>query len=355
MNLFRRTATAMAALSTAALLGACATTEPAIPVPAPIETPVDAAAVPVIDTAKFERDREAILAMTGDYKVTFDFTETVSFVEGYELKEPKLSGGYEVVRVIEDTGDFISLQHILVVGGDQKFPIKHWRQDWQYEPESVLVFIGGNAWETREVPEGERAGKWSQTVYQVDDSPRYGAVGAWDYKDGISAWTPPQEWRPLPRRDMTTRDDYHAVDAVNRHVITPFGWVHEQDNSKLILDGEPQALVREVGINTYRVDSEFDASIATDYMTATSDFWAIVRDEWTGIEAEYPQFAITIQGETEEMYGPVLSLAGDVAGGLKTTEEAGAEARTVIRELVTPEIGELAERLRPTTTLASTY
>ena len=86
------------------------------------------AAVPTssaaLDTAKsdevkdstFEQDRQAILAMAGDYQVHFDFTETVPLHEGYKLKDKKLSGGYEVVRVIEDTGDFISLQHILVVG-----------------------------------------------------------------------------------------------------------------------------------------------------------------------------------------------------------------------------------------------
>lgn len=351
MNISPRPAALLAAFGAFSLLGACATTAPTTPSQAVAET---AAAVEV-DAAKFARDREAILAMTGDYKVTFDFTETVSFVEGYELKEPNLSGGYEVVRVIEDRGDFISLQHILVVGGDERFPIKHWRQDWQYEPESVLVFIGGNAWETREVPAEERAGKWSQTVYQVDDSPRYGAVGAWSFEDGIAEWTPPHEWRPLPRRDMTTRDDYHAMDAVNRHTITPFGWVHEQDNSKLILAGEPQALVREVGVNTYRVSHDFDASIATDYWAATADFWAAVRDEWAAIEADYPQFAITIQGETADMYGPLLSLAGDVDAGLKTSEAASAEARALIREMVTPDIGDLADRLRPTTTLAGVY
>ncbi|MEL7453659.1 MAG: DUF6607 family protein, partial [Pseudomonadota bacterium] len=135
---------------------------------------------------QFEADRTAILAMEGNFKVSFDFIETVSFVDDYEPKDPYESGAHEVVRVIEDRGDFISLQHILVVGGpDQKFPVKHWRQDWQYEPEEVLVFIGGNAWEIKDVPEAERAGKWSQTVYQVDDSPRYGAVGGWSHVNGV--------------------------------------------------------------------------------------------------------------------------------------------------------------------------
>ncbi|MEL7107838.1 MAG: DUF6607 family protein [Pseudomonadota bacterium] len=322
----------------------CAT---AVAPPSAIET--------VVETpTNFEQDRDSILAMAGDYKVTFDFTETVSFVEGYELKEPKLSGGHESVRVVEDRGDYISMQHLLVVGPDESpFVVKHWRQDWKYEPARVLTFIGGNAWEWREVPAGERAGTWSQTVYQVDDAPRYGAVGTWVYEDGLAEWTPPQAWRPLPRRDMTTRDDYHAVDAVNRHVITPWGWVHEQDNSKLMLDGAPQALVREVGVNTYRAFDDYPVEAAEDYWDGTEEFWAGVRAHWADIEAANDRFAITIKGETEPLYMPLLTLANEVNDGEKDLEPALVEARAVIDGFVTPEIGALADRLRPTTKLAS--
>ncbi len=334
------TATALALLT----VTGCATIAPAQPLePASVGLP-----------STFEQDRESILAMTGDYKVTFDFTETVSFVDGYELKEPKLSGGHESVRVVEDRGDFISLQHLLVVGPDDApFVVKHWRQDWKYEPARVLTFVGGNAWAWQDVPEAERAGTWSQTVYQVDDAPRYGAVGVWTYEDGIAEWTPPQEWRPLPRRDMTTRDDYHAVDAVNRHVITPWGWVHEQDNSKLILDGDPQALVREVGINTYRAFDDYPVTAADEYWAGTADYWAGVRAEWNRIEAEHQQFAIAIKGETEALYNPLLALAMEVKDGEKALEPALTEAREVINSFVTPELGTLTERLRPRTTLVS--
>lgn len=308
-----------------------------------------------VETAQFERDRQSILAMAGDYKVSFDFTETISFVEGYELKEPKLSGGHESVRIVEDRGDFISLQHLLVVGPDDSpFVVKHWRQDWQYEPARVLVFVGGNAWEWRDVPDSEQAGAWSQTVYQVDDAPRYGAVAQWTYEDGLAEWTPPQEWRPLPRRDMITRDDYHAVDAVNRHVITPWGWVHEQDNSKLMLHADPQVLVREVGVNTYRQFDGYPVEAAEAYWAATAEYWAGVRAEWNRIEAENERFAITIMGETEDLYMPLLDLATAIQDGEKDTAEAIAEAETVIASFVTPEIGTLAERLRPTTSYAST-
>jgi hypothetical protein len=332
---------AAAALSLLAITG-CATVTSLAP-----------ASENAVNETQFQQDRLSILAMAGDYKVTFDFTETVPFAAGYELAEPKISGGYESVRVLEDRGDFISLQHILIVGPDDApIIVKHWRQDWKYEPERVLVFIGGNAWEWRNVPSSERAGAWSQTVYQVDDAPRYGAVARWTYEDDLAEWTPPREWRPLPRRDMTTRDDYHAIDAVNRHVITPWGWVHEQDNSKLILDGEPRVLVREVGVNTYRRFDGYPVEAADAYWKATADFWAGVRAEWSRIEAENERFAITIQGETEALYTPLLELADAVQSGEEALDPALQEARAVISGFVTTDIGVLADRLRPTTTLA---
>lgn len=308
-----------------------------------------AATLPAEEAARFAQDRKAILAMTGDYRVRFDFTETVSFDPAYTIKEPKRSGAYEVVRVIEDRGDFISLQHILVAGSDEEsFPIKHWRQDWRYEPANVLVFVGGNTWERRELSADERKGKWSQTVYQVEDSPRYGAVGAWSHANGVSEWTPPAELRPLPRRDATTRDDYQAILAVNRHAITPDGWVHEQDNSKVILTGgAPKVLAREFGLNTYRHYDAFDATVATKYWDATKAFWTAVRADWDRLEREAPVFGLTVQGEPEPLYSPLLELADAVAAGTKTTEAAAVEAKAVIATFTTTTPAPLQERLTP--------
>ncbi len=175
-----------AALCAAFLIAACNTTSHSA-APA-VATKAETA--PTISAEKFEADRNAILAMAGDYKVKFDFQETVAFREGYEPKERYITGAHEMVRVIEDTGTFISLQHILVVGDGEKMPfmpIKHWRQDWQFEPTEIMDFIGANTWVKRPVSAAERAGKWAQTVYQVDDAPRYAAVAAWDHTDGTAA------------------------------------------------------------------------------------------------------------------------------------------------------------------------
>ncbi len=339
--MLRRTIFVISAL---ALVAACETA-------ATTQSPQAANAAPTSMRATtdvaFEQDRRAILAMAGDFNVRFDFMETVPLAAGYEPKERYVTGGTEVVRVIEDRGDFISLQHILVVGDDEKFPIKHWRQDWAYEPSEVLVFIGGNAWEMRAVPPAERAGKWSQTVYQVDDSPRYGAVGAWAHDNDVAQWTPPAEWRPLPRRDMTKRDDYHAVVAVNRHTITPFGWAHEQENTKLALNGAPRALVREIGVNTYARTGDFDADVAIDYWAATSDYWASVRAQWARLEASGAPFALTLKGEPADLYAELLGLAGEVEAGEKTNAAAAAEALRAIDTYTTEDVPPLQDRLRP--------
>ena len=138
----------------------------------------------------FERDRQSILAQAGQYRVHFDMRENVSFRADYDPLEEKLSGGSEIVRVVYDKGDRISLQHILVMEHDgQTIVVKHWRQDWAYQPETVLTYTGPNQWTLTPVPADQRAGAWSQTVWQTDDSPRYGGVGHWTYDNGLSAWT----------------------------------------------------------------------------------------------------------------------------------------------------------------------
>ena len=79
--------------------------------------------------------------------------------------------------------------------------------------------------ETRAVPRAERRGAWSQTVYQVDDSPRYGSLGRWVHSDEASIWEGGDAWRPLPRREHSVRSDYQVLAGRNRHTILPTGWV----------------------------------------------------------------------------------------------------------------------------------
>ncbi len=289
-------------------------------------------------TASYEADREAILDMAGDFDVTFDFTETVALKPGYELAPQKVTPTAEIVRVIEGRPGFISLQHILVMNHDgQDIVVKHWRQDWEYEPDTVLSFVGPDLqngridrWEAVAVPPSERQGAWSQTVYQVDDSPRYAAVAKWEHDGELATWEPPVSWRPLPRRDDTKRDDYNVLAAVNRHTVAPWSWWHEQDNHKLMVtEAGTEELVREVGINSYIRADDFATASGEAYWDKTKTYWAGVRDIWTAMEETG---ALTVEDtlEGELLYMPVLDLAGKVESGEMTVEAALAEAQDLI-------------------------
>ncbi len=285
----------------------------------------------------FQADREAILAMAGEYEVTFDFTEYLPIAEGYELKEPKITPAREVVYVVEDDGDYIALQHLLLVG-DPENPtvIKHWRQDWRYEPERLMSYQGFQRFEMHDVSDEAADGAWSQTVYQVDDSPRYAGIARWEHAPNASTWEPEETYRPLPRRDATTRDDYDAIEAVNRHTITAWGWTHEQDNSKVVLgEGEPYELVREHGVNTYvRTDLAGDEAAAA-YWEATEDYWAEIRETWSEILAGADVVVAEDDADGTLLYGPVLSEGQAVFFDARSTEEALDNAADIIEAQVT--------------------
>lgn len=320
------------ALAAAAFaLSACATTSDTSP--ALTLTPQSTA----LPAAQFEQDRHAILAMQGEYAVTFDFRETVPMAAGYELAEPKLTPAREVVIVVEDRGDFIMLQHFLLAGdGPDPHIVKHWRQDWQYQPERMLAFLGHDDWTVDSVSEADRAGAWSQTVYQVDDSPRYAALAHWIHTPEASTWEPPVSWRPLPRRDDTTREDYDVIAAVNRHTVTAWGWTHEQDNSKLIVrDGETHELVRETGINTYRRTELEGAAAARAYWDATASYWARVRSRYDGLEQNAHRFHIEDDAQGSLLYGPVLDAGQRVLFGMADTDAAWADAQAYLDRQIT--------------------
>src|SRR5690606_4708108 len=131
-----------------------------------------------------ERDRRAILAMAGSYRVSFDFLEIANFAGDGTRARPYQSWGTEKVYVDRNEPDRVSLVHILemrVVGEDGRIsePIvtKHWRQDWRFEPAFVIEHADGRRWTRRALGAEERRGRWAQTVYQVDESPRYGSLG----------------------------------------------------------------------------------------------------------------------------------------------------------------------------------
>ena len=271
-----------------------------------VERPVASCAA---SERSFDCDRRAILAMLGGYQVKFNFEETVVLKPGYERKQPKRSTAFETVFLVEDSGKRISLQHILVMGGSTV--TKHWRQDWVYESPKHWVYVGNERFEQREREAATIPGTWTQLVYEVNDAPRYSGNGKWNHKYGVSTWTSERNWRPLPRREYTTREDYQLINAENRHTIAPQGWTHEQDNTKVVRreDGKDVVLVREFGFNEYRRIKGYDFQPALAYWKSTSEFWAAIRARWDAEFAKHGLVTLSIRTGDESFNKAILELA----------------------------------------------
>ncbi|MDQ1094503.1 hypothetical protein QE400_003916 [Xanthomonas sacchari] len=262
------------------------------------------------------RDRASILAMQGEYTVTFAFDETVLLQPGYARAAPLRSGGDEVVIVVEDSPRKVVLQHLLVEPKSGHVT-KHWRQDWVYEAPQRFEFSADQTWRPRPLDAAATRGAWTQCVYEVSDAPRYCGTGRWDYADGHPTWTSDLTWRPLPRREYTKRSDYNALAAVNRHTLTPAGWTHEQFNTKVLRkpDGSQQAIAREFGFNDYVKTQQVDFAPAYAYWKATQSYWAKVRARWDRFLGTPPGVHLKTKVDGMAMIVPLFEQAEAVQAG----------------------------------------
>ena len=288
--------------------------------------------------SKKQKDRLAILAMAGPYRASFEFLEMVAYTPDFERGRPYQSWGTEFIYVVEDREDFISLQHIIVMyvksqEGEIMGPFvqKHWRQDWIYEKASVFAYIGNDTWSHHQVPADAVSGSWSQSVFQVDDSPRYEAWGRWEHRENFSSWISAETWRPLPRRESSVRDDYQVLVGTNRHTIVPNGWVHEEENYKVVLDdqssisGDMPYLSKEQGVNRYERIIDFDFSAGDDYWQLTSTYWRDARGVWTEMIAEGDRHTIMTSADGVPLFAVLFQQAEEFSSRENYNSEAVRE------------------------------
>lgn len=237
---------------------------------------------------KKEQDINAIKNMCGCYEVNFAFAETFSPTKDYKIHKPHNSSGLEWVELVENSDNKIVLQHLLITEDStgKKDIVKHWRQDWLYENTDLYVYDKDNTWKYTKVSKQQVKGQWTQKVFQVDDSPRYEGSATWVHFDNKHFWENITD-SPLPRREFTTRSDYNVLKRKNRHELTNYGWVHEQDNDKIQRIQESEKLIaQEKGINTYKKVDKSRCELAQQYWKQKKAFWAKVRTEWDTIFAK---------------------------------------------------------------------
>ena len=300
--------------------------------------------------SSFEKDRTAILAMAGEFRSSFDFIEIGGFQTGYKAKAPYQSWGTEKVYVIENSPKKIVLQHLLVMfiqdkDGKTIGPIvtKHWRQDWQYEATEQLVYRGHNTWERIKIPTDKIKGNWLQTVWQVDDSPRYSGSAKWQHTAGYSSWNDFDGWRPLPRREFSVRNDYDVLIGSNRHTITPTGWLHEQRNLKAKIDTKGNLIEKdsiiatEYGISRYERIKNFNFKDGDSYITKSKPVWDAVRAKWDELATKNRFLTLKGAADKDQLFLPLFDYAEKFAYPEDDTEfklPSNAELKDNVSEKV---------------------
>ena len=293
---------------------------------------------------KKDKDMSAIMTLTGGYKTTFEFLETINFDVYKELDTPYKSWGTEFVQVVDKSDDFISLQHIMVMFYlDPKtkkvigpMVMKHWRQDWSWQGKSCLVFLGDGKWSNEVLKREDVKGKWVWHVYQVDDSPRYCGVGEWAHYETASVFKTETMQRPLPRRERTVRSDYNVLLGEDTIITTPSTWYHEQRNfkqKKEIPSSQPQDgwfLSREIGHNSYQRLRGYDFSAGEDYWKKTNHFWRDVREVWSNIVDEYKYFKMDKKINDDYMFAILF----DEAVNEETLKMSSKDRKDKIKKMI---------------------
>lgn len=283
--------------------------------------------------AQAVKDKPLVDKLCGCFDVEFKYAETFSPDPNYKYHErEEISGGTELVFPVEVGDKKIVMQHLLVI--TDSIIVKHWREDWTYEAKETFAYKGNKTWNKQNIPAAQTKGAWTQSIWEVSDEPRYQGTAQWQNIDGKNVWTNTTD-APLPRREYSVRNDYNLLRRTNRITILADGYLHEQDNQKIIQTGNTEKLlVSEKGINSYkRIDSSKCAP-ALYYWEKNKTYWTKVRTIWAEYIAKQNVIELKTQVDGKVLHEYLYILAKDYSTGKIKPENIDAAIRTDIEKFL---------------------
>ena len=267
--------------------------------------------------------------LCGCFNVEFKYAETFSPDENYKFHEREtINGGLELVFPVEATDKKIVLQHLLVI--TDKVIIKHWREDWTYENPVIWKYQGNKTWK-KEIQKPEAVkGKWTQSIWEVSDEPRYQGTSEWLNANGQNFWLSTTD-APLPRREYSVRSDYNLLNRTNRIIISDSGYRHEQDNKKIIKEnGKERLLVEEKGLNTYVRAPESTCIAAKLWWEQNKVYWERVRSIWEEKIADLSTIKMETKVNDKVLHEYLMDQAKEYAAGKIPAAELDAKIKIYI-------------------------
>lgn len=283
----------------------------------------------VVNNATAQTPDKNINALCGCFNVEFKYAETFSPDPNYKFHEREIiDGGLELVFPVEASDKKIVLQHLLVI--TDKVIIKHWREDWTYENPVIWKYQGNKTW-TKEMQKPEAVkGKWTQSIWEVSDEPRYQGTSEWINANGQKYWLNSTD-APLPRREYSVRSDYNLLNRTNRLIITDSGYRHEQDNRKIIKEnGTEKLLVEEKGLNTYVRTSEATCNAAKLWWEKNKFYWEKVRSIWEEKIADITTIKMQTKVNNKVLHEYLMDQAKEYAAGKIPAAELDTKIRSNI-------------------------
>jgi hypothetical protein len=245
--------------------------------------------------------------LCGCFEVSFKYAETFAPSTDYKFHEREEIGGTaELALPIEVNDKKIVIQHLLVVGPNTV--VKHWREEWTYENPVIWKYKGDRTWVKETLPAEQVKGKWTQSVWEVADEPRYQGYSQFVNLDSKIVWQNTTD-APLPRREYSVRNDYNILKRTNRLNITDSGYLHEQDNQKIIRsNGTDKLLVEEKGHNIYKRIAESECAAAKTYWAKNEGYWGRVRKVWADYIATHESISLKNKIDNKMLHEYLIAL-----------------------------------------------
>lgn len=280
--------------------------------------------------------QQLINKLCGCFEVDFKYAETFSPDPNYKYHEREETGGTaELALPIEVSDKKIVIQHLLVVS--PTMVVKHWREEWTYENPVIWTYKGNRVWVKDSLPADQVKEKWTQTVWEVADEPRYQGLSQFVHLDGKTIWQNTTD-APLPRREYSVRSDYNILRRTNRLNISDSGYLHEQDNQKIIRQaGIDQLLVEEKGHNRYKRVSDQECAVAKEYWEKNKNYWAKVRKFWTYYINTHKVIELKNKIEGKLLHEYLLTLAKEYSEKKVSDAEIDNRIKTEISRFIGPE------------------
>lgn len=283
-------------------------------------------------SSNYQKDKETIKKLCGCFDVEFKYKETFGYPKNYKLKDNYFNEALEWVSYEEQSDGSIKMQHILIL--DATMIIKHWREDWSFENNTVYKYDKDYHWNRIQLSADKVKGTWTQKVYEVEDRPQYDGVATFNYFDGKILWESKVD-APLPRREYSKRSDYNVMNRYNRLYISDTGYLHEQDNKKIARhDGVADTLIaEEKGYNSYTKTKDSDCKAGIDWWEKNKVFWLDVRSVWNDLLPSLNDLSVIRKIDDKFLHDRLFAMNIELIGDKKyDSKKAKEQILKVIKE-----------------------